>query len=66
MDDYFEKVYTEWLQHNFLIPMIYEEMKISHTPYFDYYEPVRWWKYQAPPIKTKLYQIINLEDYYIE
>ena len=59
MDSYFDTEYEQWLIHCFSLPFNLPSLT-------KYYTPQEWWRKFAAPMATSTYEIINLEDYYIE
>jgi len=59
MDSYFDTEYEQWLIYCFSLPFNLPSLT-------KYYTPQEWWKKFAAPMTTSAYEIINLEDYYIE
>ena len=64
MDEYFDSTYNDWLNYNFRIPYFYNILNMKKED--EYITPNRWWNTMACTIQTNCYEIINLEDYYIE
>ena len=58
MDDYFEAEYERW--SNYCFP----PQEFYHL--CEYHTPQEWWKKFAASMGTSIYEIIDLEDYYIE
>jgi 1-acyl-sn-glycerol-3-phosphate acyltransferase len=56
---YFDTEYEQWLIYCFSLPFNLPALT-------KYYTPQEWWKKFAAPMATSAYEIINLEDYYIE
>lgn len=64
MDSYFDTEYGQWLNYCFMLPYLYNELNMPTET--KYYAPWEWWKKFAAPMATSAYEIIDLEDYYIE
>lgn len=65
MDNYFDTEYESWLHYCFRLPDLYDKLNMNRD-YIYYHTPQEWWRKFAAPMATSTYEIINLEDYYIE